>query len=338
MTETDYAQFQSNHFDQLAKEFDHVCEQRLRRINERLSNEQPPYPLHHVVTLARAVHVLAMRTLNDDHPAKHLLSKSYTSNGRHGLHRYWITVFRLNDAVNQDAQTNALCLRDRLTGLPIQEWRTPSKVECSKWERLAILPNAGRETADRQALEIMATRNWPLLAVHFDSDVVVSLAEFDAWAVSTGIAEAGEVSALLHGAEEQMAMRARITEAAIAAEERGEKFDLGQFEAEQQPAPEKTATPAPVVAVGASGDVGPDKAGLVDKGWVMKKAALMDKHADKWKTINGDFHSASENGLSKAAKAPGHGEWFEAAALYWAEQRGKLIKAEEQGSNNLATV
>jgi len=248
MSEADYAQYLSSHLDQLAKEFDHVCEQRLKQIHENLSNEKPPYPPHHVVTLARAVHALAMRTLNDNHPAKYPRSKSYMSNGRHGLHRYWITVFRLNDAVNRDAQTNALRLRDRLTGLPIQEWCTPSKAECSKWERLAILPDADRKIADRQAVEIMATNNWPLLAVHFDSNVVVSLAEFDAWAVSTGIAEAGEVSALLHGAEEQMAMRARITEAAIAAEERGEKFDLGQFEAEQQPAPEKTATPAPVVA------------------------------------------------------------------------------------------
>ena len=62
----------------------------------------------------------------------------------------------------------------------------------------------------------------------------------------------------------------------------------------------------------------------------MKKAAMIVKHASQWKTINGDFHSASENGLSKAAKAPGHGEWYEAAALNWADQRGKRTKEDQQ--------
>jgi hypothetical protein len=106
-----------------------------------------------------------------------------------------------------------------------------------------------------------------------------------------------------------------------------------------QPAPAQTAaTPAPVVAVGASGGVVADKAGPMNRGWVMKKAALIKKHTDQWATIKGDFHSASENGLSKAAKAPGHGEWFEADALKWAEQRGKLKKKEEQGPATIETV
>lgn len=93
---------------------------------------------------------------------------------------------------------------------------------------------------------------------------------------------------------------------------------------------------APVVTESASAGVEPDKAGSVDKGWVMKKAALIKKHTAQWPTINRDFQDASENDLSKAAKAPGHGEWFEAAALNWADQRGKLEK--EQGPANLETV
>ena len=91
-----------------------------------------------------------------------------------------------------------------------------------------------------------------------------------------------------------------------------------------------TATTAPVVAVGVSGGVEPDKAGPVDKGWIMKKGALIKKYAHQWDTIQGDFHSASENGLSKAAKAHGHGEWYEAAALNWADQRGKRTKEDQQ--------
>jgi hypothetical protein len=57
---------------------------------------------------------------------------------------------------------------------------------------------------------------------------------------------------------------------------------------------------------------------------VIKKAALIAKHAAQWKTIQADFHDASENGLSEAAKTPKRGYWLEAAALEWAQQRGKL--------------
>lgn len=100
----------------------------------------------------------------------------------------------------------------------------------------------------------------------------------------------------------------------------------------------QTPAPAPVASESASRGMEPDKAGPVDKRWVMKKAALIDKHAAQWATIRRDFQDASENGLSKAAKAHGHGEWFEAAALNWADQRGKLEKEKEQGPANLATV
>lgn len=250
---TEYEQFRSDHFDTLAKQFDWVCEQRLKSVHEQLSNERPPYPPPHTVTLARAVHVLAMRTLADQHPAKHTRLISYTSNGRHGLHLYWQAVFRLNDVINHAAKTGGLHLRDRLTSVPIQEWRIPSKVEACEWERCAIYPNDDRQAADRKAIEIMATENWPLLATHFDADVVVSLAEFDAWAASTGIAEAGGVVALLHDAEEKMAKRSRVTDAAIAADERGEQFDLSKFESEQHPE-QSPAKPAPVVAVVALND------------------------------------------------------------------------------------
>lgn len=98
----------------------------------------------------------------------------------------------------------------------------------------------------------------------------------------------------------------------------------------------------PVVTAGASDGVelasdGPAKTATVDRGWVMKKAALIGKHANQWPTINRDFQDASENGLSKAAKAPGHGGWFEADALNWARQRGKLTEATEQTTGSHAT-
>jgi hypothetical protein len=69
----------------------------------------------------------------------------------------------------------------------------------------------------------------------------------------------------------------------------------------------------------------------------MKRAALIKKHAYHWPTIERDFQDASENGLSKAAKATGHGDWFEADALNWARQRGKLDDATEQPVPSQAT-
>ena len=62
-----------------------------------------------------------------------------------------------------------------------------------------------------------------------------------------------------------------------------------------------------------------------DRGLVMKKAALMNKHKSQWSTIERDFRDSSENQLSKMAKAPKHGYWYEADALKWAEQQGKLF-------------
>ena len=63
----------------------------------------------------------------------------------------------------------------------------------------------------------------------------------------------------------------------------------------------------------------------INRGLAMKKSALINKHKSQWSTIERDFQDASENQLSKMAKAPKHGYWFEADALKWAEQNGKLF-------------
>ena len=64
---------------------------------------------------------------------------------------------------------------------------------------------------------------------------------------------------------------------------------------------------------------------IIDRGLVMKKAALIKKHQGQWPTLERDLRDASENGLSKMAKNPRHGFWFEVDALKWAEQQGKLL-------------
>lgn len=102
--------------------------------------------------------------------------------------------------------------------------------------------------------------------------------------------------------------------------------------AELQLAPAQTpATPEPVEPASEK------PTATIDRGWVMKKAALIKKHEPEWPTINRDFQDASDNGLSIAAKAPGHGEWFEADALNWARQRGKLNETTGQQAPSRAT-
>lgn len=59
------------------------------------------------------------------------------------------------------------------------------------------------------------------------------------------------------------------------------------------------------------------------EGYILKKSAMVKKYLDTWQTIEADFNHASENDLSKVAKATKHGEWYETAALEWADQRGK---------------
>lgn len=246
MNDDEFNRYKSTHFDELAKNLDRVCVHRLKEIHRYLSNEVLPYPPVHTVTLARAIHVLAMRILANEHPAKNLSSESRASKGRHDLHRYWVAVFRLNDGVNGEVQKGALRLRDRLTGFPIQEWHMPSKTEFLEWERAAIFPNDDRQAAARRAVEIMDTFKWGLLAPHFDFGIVVSLAELDTWAASLGIVGTGGITELLRAVEAESAERARITAAAIEAEERGEAFNYEQWLADtptdahtQQEAPAK---------------------------------------------------------------------------------------------------
>lgn len=94
------------------------------------------------------------------------------------------------------------------------------------------------------------------------------------------------------------------------------------------------STPAPEVAASVSPE---NSTARLERGCILKKAALIKKHKGQWASINGDFQGASENGLSKAAKATEHGNWFEADALSWARQRGKLDDATEQPAPPSAT-
>lgn len=64
------------------------------------------------------------------------------------------------------------------------------------------------------------------------------------------------------------------------------------------------------------------------EGFLLKRAALVRKYKNSWPEIVSDLNHANENGLSSAAKGTAHGDWFESAALMWAEQRGKFTAKE----------
>ena len=74
-------------------------------------------------------------------------------------------------------------------------------------------------------------------------------------------------------------------------------------------------------------DPAPAPPGAHNDGPYLKRAALIRLYERDWRTIESDIRHANENGLTAAAKAPGHGMWDETLALAWARERGKLKRA-----------
>lgn len=73
---------------------------------------------------------------------------------------------------------------------------------------------------------------------------------------------------------------------------------------------------------------------LVHRGFIYKKCVLLGKLRPIWDSIDGDFQHAKENGLSTAAKATKHGEWYEESAKRWALKNGKLKDSTQVGAIN----
>jgi hypothetical protein len=66
------------------------------------------------------------------------------------------------------------------------------------------------------------------------------------------------------------------------------------------------------------------------------KAALIAQHKHEWPTIESDLKNASQNGLSKAARA-GKRDWFEDSALDWARSKNKLQETDKT-TNSVAIL
>ncbi len=153
---------------------------------------------------------------------------------------------------------------------------------------------------------------------------------------------AAMVKALLYSTAElkdSAALPAPIAEPAPAQPDKGKAEQ--DAETEPQPVPvvqtEAVMVVAQAVPVVAHKDSDAKFAAKVDRSWVMKREAMFKKHERKWTSIRRDFQDANENGLSRAAKAPEHGNWFENDALDWARQRGKLNEETGQPAPSPAT-
>ena len=109
--------------------------------------------------------------------------------------------------------------------------------------------------------------------------------------------------------------------------------------AEARPAPAlTTATPAPVGTAKAVIEKPPYPA-IKKEGFLLKRKALVKKYEASWPDIVSDLNHASVNGLSKAAKGTKFGDWFESAALAWADQRGKrAVKQTTAATNSMFTL
>lgn len=62
----------------------------------------------------------------------------------------------------------------------------------------------------------------------------------------------------------------------------------------------------------------------VPTGRRVKRVELIQANRHEWPSIENDLKNSGVNGLSKAAKAEGHGWWDENQAREWARSRGKL--------------
>ncbi len=77
--------------------------------------------------------------------------------------------------------------------------------------------------------------------------------------------------------------------------------------------------------VAAEPAIEPDEPPSADRGLRVKRKALIERNSRRWPSIERDLKDASENGLSKAAKADDtYGHWWEGDALKWADARNKL--------------
>lgn len=163
---------------------DHACRAYLGWISQGYREEDPPYPPAHIATLARLIHVLALRAVAPCY------GTTYTTPGFTTFMNYAATTIRLNTAIEQAILSGALNARDRTTGLVFGD------LQLSGWDSASKAVKAlGDEDPDQPGDglgDILSSR-----VLHFPGYVAVDLREFCFWAESQGIVSEDELPVML---------------------------------------------------------------------------------------------------------------------------------------------
>ena len=101
---------------------------------------------------------------------------------------------------------------------------------------------------------------------------------------------------------------------------------LGQLSGATQEHPQATTSQPPTAPSPAPARSEPVHVASADADRILKKRMLVQNLQHRWPTIEADLREASRNGLSKAAHR-GRG-WCEMSAEKWADENGKLSRAE----------
>ncbi|WP_233862876.1 hypothetical protein [Paraburkholderia adhaesiva] len=180
-----------------------LCKSRLDSLTRTLSVEQEPYPRAHLTTLRRPIHFLAMQAISPNgHPSEHPQQGAVIEPWRFRLLRYFQAVEAISAAIEQAVNSGAFVVRDAFTGIPMQTLPPRVSEPAKAFETAVLNADAIRAQTFSEATELLF--DLALLDNMPHEGVAVRLAEFDEWAAQAGIAEVGEVTRLLEGADDRM--------------------------------------------------------------------------------------------------------------------------------------
>ena len=216
-----------------------------RKVSASLAVERWPFPPSDHVTIARIVHLLAMRTVAKRHPSMPAGKALIVPHEARYL-AYLDAALTLNDAIDRAAKAGAFRLRDRSTGVAVPDWHLPT------WDRRNSLKRAIFEGDHRRAIDYVISSDWLTIPYpHFTPILTVSLSEFSAWAENEGLAGHDEIARLLADQPKVIPGPAEILKAAFpifggAGRHDPSIIDAGLYPREQEPDPVQQS--GPVVA------------------------------------------------------------------------------------------
>lgn len=179
--------------DETAKHPGYFYADVFRKVSESLAVEHFPFPPSDHVSIARIVHLLAMRTVAKSHPSLPAGMAVIVPHEARYL-AYLDAALTLNEAIDRAAKAGAIRLRDRSTGVAVPDWHLPT------WDRRDSLKRLILGGEHRRAIEFVVSSDWLVVPYpHFSPLLTVSTSEFSAWAENERLAGPGEIGRLLDG-------------------------------------------------------------------------------------------------------------------------------------------